>query len=242
MSTSTNSQRLVVLIDAENAQVATVDELFAEVAKYGTPNVRRAYGNFADSSLSNWSNVMVEHSIQASHQLKNTSRKNGADIALVIDAMDLLHSGRFDGFCIVSSDSDYTALARRIREEGALVYGFGEEKTPRSLVTACDKFVYTENLKPKTGGLSDASPSSRRLKKVPSGIIRDAVEAAADESGWADLARVGQMLGNRLPDFDCRTYGHSSLTALIGTVDGLECERRGAEGGPQQVFARIRIG
>lgn len=236
------SSRLAVLIDAENAQAALLNELFAEIAKFGTASVKRAYGDFTNPSLSPWKAGILEHSIKADQQFNNTTRKNASDMALAIDAMDLLHSKRFDGFCIVSSDSDFTGLVRRLREEGVFVYGFGEEKTPRSLVTACDKFIHMENLRPrpKDGGKTDALQPQSRSKKIPLGILRDAVDSSADDSGWAHLGRVGQMLNNRLPDFDCRTYGHKTLMSLLEAVDEIHLERRGTKGGAKQVFARVK--
>lgn len=236
------SNRLAVLIDAENAQSAVLDELFAEIAKFGTASVKRAYGDFTNPTLGSWQDRMLEHSIKADQQFNNTTRKNASDIALVIDAMDLLHSKRFDGFCIVSSDSDFTELVRRIREEGVFVYGFGEEKTPKSLVAACDKFIYTENLRrePKANGKSSAPAPASRSKKIPLGKLRDAIDLSADESGWAHLGKVGQMLNKLLPDFDCRSYGHKTLMSLMEAASSIELERREDKGGSKQAFARVK--
>ncbi len=235
------SSRLAVLIDAENAQAALLNELFAEIAKFGTASVKRAYGDFTNPAMSNWQDGLLQHSIKADQQFNNTTRKNASDMALAIDAMDLVHSRRFDGFCIVSSDSDFTGLVRRIREEGVFVYGFGEEKTPQSLVSACDKFIYTENLRPepKDGGKGTSQKRSHP-KKIPLRLLRDAVDSSADESGWAHLGQVGQTLNNRRPEFDCRSYGHKTLASLLEAVSEIELDRRGAKGGPQQVFARVK--
>ena len=238
-------RRLAVLIDAENAQAALLNELFAEIAKYGVASVKRAYGDFTSTNLNAWKAALLKHSIKPVQQFNNTVRKNASDIALVIDAMDLVHSKRFDGFCIVSSDSDFPGLASRIREEGLTVYGLGEKKTPSSFVEACDKFIYTEILKGParpSSGKRETSPATKAAS-VPPEILRalqDAVEDAADESGWAHLGRVGQLIGSRLTDFDSRNYGHGTLTSLMEASGGFELQRRGPEGGSQQVFARVK--
>lgn len=238
-------RRLAVLIDAENAQAALLNELFAEIAKYGVASVKRAYGDFTSPNLGPWIEAMRKHSIKPTLQVNNTRGKNASDIGLVIEAMDLLHSKRFDGFCIVSSDSDFTGLASRIREEGLTVYGLGEKKTPSSFVEACDKFIYTEILKGParaSSGKRDVS-SATKAATVPLEILRalrNAVEDAADESGWAHLGRVGQLIGSRLTDFDSRNYGHGTLTSLVEASGGFDLQRRGPEGGSQQVFARVK--
>lgn len=234
------SRRLAVLIDAENAQSTILDELFAEIAKFGTAGVRRAYGDFTHKTLSSWPSRLLEHAIKPGQQFNYTAGKNASDIALIIDAMDFLHRRQVDGFCIVSSDSDFTGLANRIREDGLPVYGFGEAKTPKSFVNACDKFVYVENLKRTRKPNNGATPSQASVagaRPIPTDILHEAVESSADETGWAHLGRVGQMLNNRLPDFDCRTYGHKTLTSLVEASGRFHLERRGAN---KQAFARIK--
>ncbi len=236
-------RRLAVLIDAENAQSALLDELFAEIAKYGIAGVKRAYGDFTHKTLSSWPKRLLEHAIKPGQQFNYTPGKNASDIALIIDAMDLLHSKRVDGFCIVSSDSDFTGLANRIREEGLLVFGFGESKTPKSFVNACDKFIHTENLRRETRASNRAASSpapAGEEEAIPTNLLRDVVESAADESGWAHLGKVGQLLSNRLPDFDTRTYGHRTLMSLVEATGQIHLERRGAKGATKQVFARIK--
>ncbi len=240
---SAQTQRLAVLIDAENAQAALLDALFSEIAKFGGASVKRAYGDFTHATLSSWRSVLLKHSIQAVQQFNNTVGKNASDIALIIDAMDLIHSKRFDGFCLVSSDDDFTRLASRIREEGLLVYGFGEKKTPQSFIAACDKFIYTEILRrePNAAVKADASPpSANGFKRIPLDLLRDAVESCGDEAGWAHLAQVGQIINNRLPDFDCRSYGYKTFMSLPEASGQFDMQRRGGKGPTQQVFARVK--
>jgi uncharacterized LabA/DUF88 family protein len=220
-----NASRLAVLIDADNAPPTMVQGLLAEIAKYGTAHVRRAYGDWTGTSLKGWKEHLLSQSIQPIQQFAYTRGKNATDSAMVIDAMDLLYTGHFDGFCIVSSDSDFTRLAARIRESGLTVYGFGERKTPKAFVAACDKFIYIENLAyaEHAAALTDAPltspqrPSAAQLKADAALVsqLRKAVEAAADDDGWAALASVGQILTNQSPDFDSRTYSYARLSDLM---------------------------
>ncbi|MGE0661061.1 MAG: NYN domain-containing protein [Reyranellaceae bacterium] len=239
-----------MLIDADNASAAICADLMAEIAKLGTASVKRIYGDFTSPRLQAWNGKILEHSIQQVQQPSFTAGKNASDIALVIDAMDLLHSKRFEGFCLVSSDSDFTRLAMRLREEGATVYGFGEKKTPRAFVAACDKFIYTEILRPtpsrsQTGTSSAASKPAGRRRQAdanapPVETLRDAVDSVVDDSGWAHLGRLGQVISNRLPDFDSRNYGHKNFVSLFEALPEFEVKRQGAAGGPQTVFVRIK--
>jgi uncharacterized LabA/DUF88 family protein len=243
-----NSARLAVLIDADNAQPALVGALLAEIAKYGTAHVKRAYGDWTTGNLRGWKDHLLAQSIQPIQQFAYTRGKNSTDAALVIDAMDLLYSGRFDGFCIVSSDSDFTRLAARIRESGMTVYGFGERKTPKPFVAACDKFTYVENL----GYSHDAVIADEALEPVPRssgaqlkadtplvGRLRNAVQAASDDDGWAPLASVGQILTNQSPDFDSRTYGYAKLSDLMAATTLFELERRSpGDGKAAIIYAR----
>jgi uncharacterized LabA/DUF88 family protein len=246
---SEKAARLAVLIDADNAQSAIVDALLAEVAKYGTAHVRRAYGDWTSTRLKGWKNQLLAQSIQPVQQFAYTTGKNATDAAMVIDAMDLLYSGRFDGFCLVSSDSDFTRLAARIRESGLTVYGFGERKTPKPFVAACDKFVYVENL----GYAEDrAAPASEALRPVPRATsaqlkqdtalvsrLRNAVEAASDDDGWAALRSVGQIITNQSPDFDSRSYGYTKLSDLMAATTLFDLERRSpGDGKPEVIYAR----
>jgi len=209
--------RLALLIDADNAQPSITEGLLSEVAKYGLASVKRIYGDWTTPNLIGWKSVLLEHSIQPVQQFRYTVGKNATDSAMIIDAMDLLNTKRFDGFCLVSSDSDFTRLASRIREEGLLVYGFGEKKTPKAFVSACDKFIFTEVLrfqedvgsavKPKTG-----IQLKRDAKLVA--LIRSALEAASDDSGWAHLGAVGSNIAKQAPEFDPRNYGFGKLGEL----------------------------
>jgi NYN domain/OST-HTH/LOTUS domain len=234
--------RLAVLIDAENAQLAILGNLLAEIAKIGSASVKRVYGDFTCPALATWREQLLAHSIQPIQQFRNTVHKNASDSALIIDAMDLVHSKRFDGFCIVSSDSDFTRLASRIREEGLLVYGFGEEKTPTSFIAACDKFIYTEVLR----NSSQAPPASgqvhkdalRRNAELMHRLV-DAVESCADESGWASLGTVGSVVVNHMPSFDPRHYGFKKLSALVEATGLFDIQKRGNEESPL-VFVRLK--
>ncbi|MFA1548257.1 NYN domain-containing protein [Actinomadura chokoriensis] len=230
-----NADRLAVLIDADNAQAAIVEGLLAEVAKYGTAHVKRAYGDWTGTTLRSWKAHLLDQSIQPIQQFAYTTGKNATDAAMVIDAMDLLYSDRFDGFCLVSSDSDFTRLAARIRESGLTVYGFGERKTPKPFVAACDKFIYIENLAydqdPTTpaASLKPAPPTSAaKLKQDTSlvNLLRNAVEAASDEDGWAPLASVGHIITKQRPEFDSRNYGYAKLNELIAATTLFTLDRR----------------
>jgi uncharacterized LabA/DUF88 family protein len=241
--------RLAVLIDADNAQPSIVDGLLAEIAKYGTAHVKRAYGDWTGTSLKGWKDQLLAQSIQPIQQFAYTRGKNATDAAMVIDATDLLYSERFDGFCIVSSDSDFTRLAARIRESGLTVYGFGERKTPKPFVAACDKFIYIENL---AYDETIAAPPGEVARPVPrasaaqlkgdtalASMLRSAVEAASDDDGWAPLAGVGQILTNQRPDFDSRTYGYAKLSDLLDATTLFELERRSpGDGKAGIIYAR----
>jgi len=238
----TDMPRLAVLIDAENAQLAILGSLLAEIAKFGTASVKRVYGDFTSQILASWRDPMLAHSIQPIQQFRNTVHKNASDSALIIDAMDLLHSKRLDGFCIVSSDSDFTRLASRLREEGLLVYGFGERYTPVSFIAACHKFTYTEILRTPGTPPSEAAPAVRKeILNDKSEITRhlvDAVESCTDDSGWARLAAVGIVVANHVPDFDPRHYGFKNLSALVESTGVFELQRR--DGPAQPMFVRLK--
>ena len=245
MSSEPRTPRLAVLIDADNASARIADGLFAEIAKIGEASVRRIYGDFSGTRLKSWASVLAQHAIMPHQNFANTVGKNASDIALVIDAMDLLHSGRFDAFCLVSSDSDFTRLAARIREQGVDVYGFGEQKTPESFRQACKRFIYTENLLPEAPAgvparelpASDAPQRGEPMLKpvarspqlaVP--LIRRAVAQMEDEDGWVRLGGVGQRMAALASDFDPRTFGHAKLGDLVESTGAFEV-RRTAGGG-----------
>lgn len=230
------SDRLAVLIDADNASSQIAGGLFEEIAKIGEASVRRIYGDFAAPRMKGWASVLSKHAIIPQQQFAYTTGKNASDITLVIDAMDLLHSGRFDGFCLVSSDSDFTRLAARIREQGTDVYGFGEQKTPESFRQACRRFIYTENLLPGAPALN-ADASVGNPLQPPSAVLpvlRKVISQMESEDGWVPLSVFGKRLANLAPDFDSRTYGYKKLSDLVRNADMFEVEK--AEGG-----LRIRL-
>ncbi|NIY65567.1 NYN domain-containing protein [Streptomyces malaysiensis] len=239
-----NTAKLALLIDADNAKPAALEELLAEVAKYGTAHVKRAYGDWTGTRLKGWKNQLLTHSVQPIQQFAYTTGKNATDSAMVIDAMDLLYSGRFDGFCIVSSDSDFTRLAARIRESGLTVYGFGERKTPKPFVAACDKFIYAENL-PSATAPAEAKPAPQTTAAKLKGdtalinLLRQAVEAASDDDGWAHLASVGHIITKQRSDFDSRTYGYTKLSDLLAATTLFEMNRRTlGDGKAAVIYAR----
>jgi len=219
-------KKLAVLIDADNAQPGIIGGLLDEIATYGIASVKRIYGNWTSPSLQPWKDVLLNYSIQPMQQFNYTTGKNATDSALIIDAMDLLYTGKFDGFCIVSSDSDFTRLASRIRESGLTVFGFGERKTPKPFVQACDRYIYTDILgKPETNVEQRAGPQAATKPHEPSRKLRDdknlisllksAVDGSSDEDGWAYLADVGNNILQKKPDFDPRNYGYKKLKDLV---------------------------
>ncbi|MEI8185125.1 MAG: NYN domain-containing protein [Chlorobiaceae bacterium] len=236
------TERLAVLIDADNTQAAIIEGLLAEVAKYGTSSVKRIYGDWTSTALRSWKEVLLEHSIQPIQQFGYTKGKNATDSAMIIDAMDLLYTGRFQGFCIVSSDSDFTKLASRIRESGLFVYGFGEKKTPAAFVSACDKFIYIEVLRAKINeNESIAKKSSAELKQDSKlvRILRNAVESSSDESGWAHLASTGSNIAKQSPEFDPRNYGYIKLGELLAATKLFDFDERiTGEGQSKTIYVR----
>ena len=229
MAEDTRPQRFAVLIDADNTSPRIVDGLFEEVARFGEASVRRIYGDFSSPRLKSWTEVLQKHAIDPYQQFAYTSGKNASDIALVIDAMDLLHSGRFDGFCLVSSDSDFTRLASRLREEGADVYGFGTQRTPESFRQACRRFIYTENLLPEAEVAAQEGDGAARVRQPPSAAIPLLSKAMAEmdsEDGWIELGVVGQRLPNFASDFDPRTYGCRKLSDLVRKTGAFEIDQQ----------------
>ncbi len=229
-------QHLAVLIDADNSQPSIIEGLLDEIAQYGVASVKRIYGDWTDTQLKGWKKHLLEHGIQPIQQFAYTTGKNATDSAMIIDAMDLLYTGKFDGFCIVSSDSDFTRLASRIRESGVSVYGFGERKTPKPFVSACDKFIYTENLR-KDAAEEKPAVDVTKARKLLS-LLRDAVDDAADDSGWANLGVVGQLIANKHPDFDPRTYGFKKLGELIRATEAFEIKEDDPLTGSRGIFIR----
>jgi uncharacterized LabA/DUF88 family protein len=236
-------KRLALLIDADNAQAANIENVVAEVAQLGVASVKRAYGDWTVPNLRGWKNVLHEHAIQPIQQFSYTTGKNSTDSALIIDAMDLLYTGKLDAFCIVSSDSDFTRLATRLREAGLTVYGIGEKKTPKSFVHACDKFIYTEILKNKSEpekGTARKKMTTNELKQDSRLVtaLRNAVDASSDEEGWAQLGSVGSGVSNQLPDFDPRNYGYAKLSDLIAAVKLFEARVTERKDGQKDIYVR----
>lgn len=251
---------LALLIDGDNASPKVIVGLMAEIANYGTASVKRVYGDWTGPNLKGWKACLLEHSIQPVQQFAYTTGKNATDGAMIIDAMDLLYTGRFTGFCIVSSDSDFARLAARIREQGVTVYGFGERKTPRPFITACDKFVYFDVLnasaedvpdvplvaapalktttKAAPGSVAPAAPLKSKIDRILIDMLTKAVTATADEDGRADLARVGAYLAKQAPDFDARNYGFARLSQLAEAAGILDIERVGD--GNKVVLVRLK--
>jgi uncharacterized LabA/DUF88 family protein len=242
MNDNRGDKRLALLIDADNASPSIILGLLSEVSKYGVPTVKRIYGDWTTPNLGGWKETLLDHSISPIQQFRYTVGKNATDSAMIIDAMDLLYEGKIDGFCLVSSDSDFTRLASRIRESGLLVYGFGERKTPTAFVSACDKFTFSDIL---TDPRKTAEPTQARTANELKGdtglmnLLRKSVEASANEEGWAHLAEVGAQISSQKPDFDSRHYGYSKLSALVEATMLFETKREpvGNEGHPA-VFVR----
>ncbi len=264
MLQDTKELKVAVLIDADNVPYSNVKGMMEEIAKYGTPTTKRIYADWTKPNANGWKSVLLEHAITPIQQYSYTVGKNSSDSAMIIDAMDLLYSDKVDGFCIVSSDSDFTRLAIRLRESGMKVIGIGEKKTPNSFIVACDRFVYIEVLEgaikktrtimngrsksPKSTALSSGSKKQAE-KETPSKIdnqtielIEDTLEAIGDEDGWAFLGDVGNLIVKKKPEFDPRNYGFSKLTPMLKSLtDILEInERESDKKGIKHVYVRLR--
>lgn len=227
--------KLAVLIDADNVPYAHIKEMLEEIAKNGTPTIKRIYADWTKPTVSGWKNVLLENAITPIQQYSYTTGKNSSDSALIIDAMDILYSGKVNGFCIISSDSDFTRLATRLREAGMLVIGFGEKKTPQPFISACDKFIYLEILKAKTTKtINDTSTKLKPKKEEPISkvdketirIITESVNDLADETGWTFLGSLGSYILKTKPDFDPRNYGFPKLYPLIKYINQFEVDER----------------
>lgn len=259
------AHRLAVLIDADNAKASLIEPLLKEIAKYGTANVKRIYGDWTSPRLNSWKDKLNKFAIQPMQQYSYTSGKNATDSALIIDAMDLLYTQHFEGFCLVSSDSDFTKLAVRIRESGLLVYGFGEQKTPEPFVAACDKFIFTEileDLEVQTISNSTTELATRDTKLPTSSstnlatsvtdqavknnkelvnLLKDAYEAVAEEDGWAHLGTMGSQLTKLSPAFDSRNYKYKKLGDLIRAVSLFEIKETPHEKNPGAKDLHIKL-
>jgi uncharacterized LabA/DUF88 family protein len=244
-------KKLAVLIDADNSSVNSIESVLEEIAKYGIASVKRVYGDWSSESLKNWRDVLLPHAITPVQQFAYTSGKDATDMILIIDAMDLLFGGALDGFCIVSSDSDFTPLASRIRESGLMVYGFGRKKTPEPFRKACDKFIYVENLEieekeeikqntitkmkePEAEANKPELIEKTDLVKQPIdratlNLIYKAVKDNSDDNGWAYLGVIGGYISAVKPDFDTRNYGYSRLSVLIKALGLFETKMQGSQ-------------
>lgn len=222
---------LAVLIDADNVPASKIGAVLTEIARFGTASVKRIYGDWTSTQLSSWKTAASENVIQPVQQFANTVGKNATDSALIIDAMDLLYTRRFSGFCIVSSDSDFTRLATRIREDGVTVYGFGERKTPEAFRNACDTFTYLDVLNAADAGPATAvpartpTPALRQDTKLVAGL-RSCVSTASGEDGWANLSAVGSLMRKQQPDFDSRNWGYAKLSDLVRAIGLFDVEPR----------------
>lgn len=254
------SLKLAVLIDADNAQATIIKGLLAEIATFGEATVKRIYGDFTSPASAQWKKVLRTHAIKPIQQFANTTGKNATDSTLIIDAMDLLYTRRFDGFCLVSSDSDFTGLAIRIKEEGLTVLGFGEEKTPEAFRNACHKFIFTEVLRsgspPKTSASTTPAPAEQTpplsssstpgepesaQKPSPPALPREFILDALgdiqnDDAGWVELGAFGNFLIKIKPDFDPRLYGFKKLSGLVKGMPDIEIEEREVKGSPAKVL------
>lgn len=224
---------LAVLIDGDNIPSAHVKEMMEEIAKYGNPTIKRIYGDWTKPHLTKWKNLLLENAITPIQQYAYTTGKNATDSAMIIDAMDILYSNKVEAFCLVSSDSDFTRLATRLREAGMKVYGLGERKTPEPFIVACDKFIYIEILK---NNVDDSGSKPENAKDAKSGIdkvtpklirlISSTISDEADDDGWAFLGDVGSLLQKKMPNFDSRNFGFMKLTPLIASIGKFEIEQR----------------
>ena len=236
--TSLSRHKIAILIDGDNAQASLLSQILVETGRYGLVTVRRIYGDWTTNSMNSWKDILNFHAVQPVQQFRYTIGKNATDSAMIIDAMDILHSGVVEGFCLVSSDSDYTRLATRIRESGVFVMGIGEKKTPKPFVNACDVFVYTENLLVEEKNTKTHAKKSQEKVKAdvePIPLLRKAFEMSVQEDGWSLLAVMGNALYQLDPGFDPRTYGHKQLSRLIGNYKDI-FEQRAVETNSSTLF------
>lgn len=243
------TRKVALLIDGDNAQPSLIGQILTEAGKYGLVTIRRIYGDWTTVNMSGWKNALHDSAIQPIQQFRYTIGKNATDSAMIIDAMDLLYTENLDGFCVVSSDSDFTRLAARLREDGKLVLGFGQRKTPKPFVAACDKFIYTEILREseeEREGRGDREPAPKasvdmKGDKRIAALLKSAVEDAADEFGWAYLGAVGTYIANRQPEFDPRNYGYRKLGDLIKASALFEIDERANPLDPgKQVYLKLK--
>ncbi|PID67771.1 MAG: Maebl [Flavobacteriia bacterium] len=226
-NTNTN---IAVLIDGDNIPSGHIKEMMEEITKYGNPTIKRIYGDWTRPGLTKWKNLLLENAITPIQQYGYTKGKNATDSAMIIDAMDILYSGKVNGFCLVSSDSDFTRLATRLREAGMQVIGIGEKKTPNPFIVACDKFVYIEILKKQSEGKTEQKGTNKsevdKITRKDINLIASTIRDLSDEDGWAFLGDVGSLLQKKRPNFDSRNYGFEKLTPLIKSINKFEVEQR----------------
>lgn len=235
--------KLAVLIDADNIPSANVKEMMEEIAKYGNPTIKRIYGDWTKPQLSHWKGVLLQNAITPVQQYGYTTGKNATDSAMIIDAMDILYSGKVNGFCLVSSDSDFTRLATRLREAGMNVIGIGEKKTPEPFIVSCDRFIYIEILKDRNKD-SDETPKEKQEKKSEIDkitrqvikLISTTISDVADDDGWAFMGDVGSLLQKKQPNFDSRNYGFQKLTPMINSISKFEIESRESQKGRNKLI------
>ena len=236
--------KLAVLIDGDNIPSAYVKEMMEEIAKYGNPTIKRIYGDWTKPHLAKWKNVLLENAVTPIQQYGYTQGKNSTDSAMIIDAMDILYSGKVDGFCLVSSDSDFTRLATRLREAGMNVIGIGEKKTPDPFIVACDRFIYIEILKQQTKENSKEKETKKsdydKITPKVVKLIASTISDVADDDGWAFLGDVGGLLQKKQPNFDSRNYGFQKLTPMINSIDKFEIESRENQRGGKYKLIYVR--
>jgi len=240
--------KIAILIDGDNAQAGLLSQMLVETGRYGQVTVRRIYGDWTTNSMNSWKDTLNFHAFQPIQQFRYTIGKNATDSAMIIDAMDILHSGDVDGFCLVSSDSDYTRLATRIRETGIFVMGIGEKKTPKPFVNACDVFVFTENLVKENKSVQQKSSKITKANKNkgkkddldPMPILIQAFEMSVQEDGWASLANMGNALYQVDPSFDPRTYGHKQLSKMISKLNDRFEMRAQENDGPIIFYVKLK--
>ena len=247
----TSEKRLAVLIDGENAPRTAIKEIMAECVKYGTPTIKRIYGDWAMNNMDSWKPLMLENALIPVQQYSYTTGKNSSDSAMIIDAMDILYSQPVDGFVLVSSDSDFTRLALRLRESGKVVYGIGERKTPNAFIAACDKFIYVEIIrggdleKEEKGkeGPKTTTPKAKS-KQIPAQVVEliaSTIQDVSDEDGWVFMGELGNILLKKQPDFDPRNYGYEKLTSLVKAIDRIEIDARPTSApGVKHIYARVK--
>ncbi len=243
-----NEYRLAVLIDADNVPYSNIKNVMEEITKYGTPTFKRIYADWTKPTVSGWKKVLLENAITPIQQYSYTSGKNSSDSALIIDAMDILYSGKVDGFCIISSDSDFTRLATRLREAGMKVYGIGQKKTPQPFIIACDKFIYMEIIDSEDDIEEVSTPDKKastkpkanfdKVSKEVLKLISSTINDLADETGWAFLGDIGNLMLKKQPNFDPRNFGFGKLNLLLNSLPQFEVEKRDNASGTKLVFAR----